>query len=105
MIRYERADYEAALELLQRAYATNPHHLATQELLGYAYVATGQPENGAPLLAGVSLGGGGVDKLLWEARSFRDRGDDARAANAYRAALLIEPGNATARQGLEQVAP
>jgi tetratricopeptide (TPR) repeat protein len=105
MIRYEQGEYEAALQLLQRAYAANPHHLATQELLGYAYVATGQPEMAAPLLAHVSLGARGVDKLLWEARSFRERGEEVRAADAYRAALLIEPGNATARQGLEQVAP
>lgn len=99
-IALARGQYDLALVQSERAWNAGNRDRVTRMMYGVTLVAQGRPQEAAGVLRGVSWAESRLNGEAWY-RYYRF-GDYPRAAAAYRAMLLLNPNDETAKQGLAQ---
>jgi hypothetical protein len=87
-----RGAYDEALGHTQAAWDAGHRDRVTRLLLGDALVATGQVEEGVAIVRGLAWAAGRLDGQAWYRYWLGE--DYTRAADAWRAELALNPGNA-----------
>jgi tetratricopeptide (TPR) repeat protein len=93
-IALSREQYDQGLAQLQAAWADGHRDDVTRLLLGDALVATGQVKEAAEVVHGLTWAERRLQSQAWY-RYWRNE-DYRRAANAWQAMTLLDPGNADA---------
>jgi hypothetical protein len=92
-IELSRGQYASALNEIQAAWEAGYQDQVTRKLLGDAYVANGRPKEAAQLVKGLSWADG---RLTGQALyRYEVNHDYQRAAEAWAAAALLKPGDAS----------
>lgn len=100
-IELGRGEYAAALQRMETARQAGLQDEVSRMLLGDALVAAGQPQAAAQVVAGIPWAG---ERLAFQAWYRYWLGEDyPRAADAWRAVLLLNPQDEEAKQRLEEV--
>ncbi|MCA9580855.1 MAG: enoyl-[acyl-carrier-protein] reductase, partial [Myxococcales bacterium] len=105
----ERKDHEGAITRFKRALDAVPNHRAASAALRELYSKLGDPRGAADLLIReIEAAEGDLEKAKLQARLGRlyrdDLRDEARAREAFDAALLLDPTCADASRGLGDMA-
>jgi O-antigen ligase len=98
-VALSRGEYAQALAYMQSAWDAGRRDQVTRLLYADALVANGSPEAGAELLAGIPWAAGRLYFQAWYRYWLAE--DYPRAADAWKAVLFLEPGNAGAQHWLE----
>jgi hypothetical protein len=84
--------YDEALDHAQAAWDAGHRDPVTRLLLGDALVAAGKPEDAVDIVRGIGSAKGRIDGQAWYRYWLGE--DYVRAADAWRAALALDPGDA-----------
>lgn len=89
---------------LNRLVGQAPHNEAEQMMQGEAFLALGRYQEADQVFSNlIQRAGNNSDKLLVIGDTLKVNGDLSGASNAYKAALVAEPGNLKAQRGLDRI--
>ena len=99
-IALSRGEYAKALSTIHQAWDAGHRDEVTRLLYGDALVADGQPEEAAKVVQGLAWAESRLENQAWYRYWLSE--DYRRAADAWRAVLILNPENAVAAQWLQQ---